>query len=267
MRMKINLSEYTGFNQFGPAYQIMLENDSHAPGSVDCVLMTRMIRICQETAEYLYTAYTPTKIKKEARPELERYVNYACENDEGRIRGIASFCSGLSAKVEGQSLDDMLFGGSEEEIIQRGSDFCTDIARVGCALCQVTGIPSRMVYLIDTDQAYSGHVLIEVYRDGIWGTVDTSTNVIYRHPDGKPATTWELMNNPHLIESHQKSNAIYTNAGQFRSAAISNYFIREKYDYTISIVNDYYRTILEMSDKGWLGGLRWIHGEDKSTNT
>ena len=263
MRMKINLSEYTGLNQFGPAYQIMLENDSHASGSVDCVLMTRMIRICQETAEYLYTAYTPTEIKKGARPELERYVNDACENDEDRIRGIASFCSGLSAKVEGQSLDDMLFGGSEEEIIQRGSGFCTDIARVGCALCQVAGFSSRMVFLADTVQAYSGHVLIEVHRDGIWGTVDTSTNVIYRYPDGKPVTTWELMNNTRLIEAYQRDNAIYTYTGQFRSAAISNYFIGEKYDYTVGKLNDYYRSILEMSDRGWIGGLRWIHGEDK----
>ena len=271
MKMNIDLIKYTGIGQFGPAYQIMLENDAHAQGSVDRVLVARMIRICLETAEYLYTAYTPIEVKyqKGSRPELERYVNDAvtgCKSDEDRIRNIASFCSRLSIKVENQPLDDIIFGGTEEEIIQRGSDFCTDIARVGCTLCQVAGIPARIVFLADTAQAYSGHVLIEAYRNEFWGTVDTSTNVIYQHPDGKSATTWDLMNNPRLIEAHQRSNAIYTNAGQFRSTAISNYFIWKKYDYTVSTLNDYYLSILEMSDKGWIGGLRWLHGEDKVTN-
>ena len=268
---KIHLSKYTGINQFGPAYQIMLENDLHVPDSVDRVLMARMVRLCQETAEYLYTAFTltETKYQKGSKPELESYVNDAiagCKSGEDQIRGIASFCSRLSAKIEGQSLDDMLVGGTEEEIIQRGSDMCTDVARIGCAMCQIAGFPSRIVYLFDTEQAYSGHVIIEVFRDGIWGTVDTSTNVIYHYPDGKLATTWDLMKDPHLIDfNREATGGFYTTVGQFRGSAISNYFVREKYSYTVSKINDYYRSILEMSEKGWLGGLRWLHGEDRTT--
>ncbi|MDQ1328318.1 MAG: hypothetical protein QG641_1603 [Candidatus Poribacteria bacterium] len=268
---KIHLSKYTGINQFGPAYQIMLENDLHASDSVDRVLMARMVRLCPETAEYLYTAYSPieTKYQKGLKPELERYVNdviAGCKSSEDQIRGIASFCSGLSVKAEGQSLDDMLFGGTEEEIIQCGSDMCTDVARIGCAMCQIAGFPSRMVYLFDTEQAYSGHVIIEVFRNGIWGTVDTSTSVIYHYPDGKLSTTWDLMKNPHLIDFNREvSGGFYTTVGQFRGSAISNYFVWEKYNYTVSKINDYYRSILEMSEKGWLGGLRWLHGEDETT--
>ena len=48
-----DLSRFTGLGQFGPAYRIMLENNSHAPGSVDRVLCERMIRLCPETAAYL----------------------------------------------------------------------------------------------------------------------------------------------------------------------------------------------------------------------
>ena len=36
----------------------------------------------------------------------------------------------------------------------------------------------------------------------------------------------------------------------------------EIYDYAVSPINDYYRSILEMSGRGWPGGLRWLHGED-----
>jgi len=76
------------------------------------------------------------------------------------------------------------------------------VARVGCALCQVAGFPARIVYLVDTEKAYSGHVIIEVYRAKVWGAVDPLTNVIYRHPGGEPASTWDLINNPRLIQSH-----------------------------------------------------------------
>lgn len=264
-----DLRQYMGTSQFGPAYRIMLENDAHAPGSVDRVLMERMVRLCPQTSAYLYTEHTPTQItyRRGLRPELERYVDQIaadCSSDEDEIAAIARFCSDLG-KTAPQDLDEMLVGGTEEEIVRRGSDWCTDVARVGCVLCQIAGFPARLVYLADTDQAYSGHDIIEVHRDSTWGAVDPTTAVIYRHPEGTPASTWELMNRPEWIEAHRRAtSAFYTRAGQFRSAAISNYFVGEweDYDYTISPINSYYRSILEMSDQGWPGGLRWLHGED-----
>jgi len=265
----VALSQYRGIGGFGRAYQIMLENDSHAPGSVDRVLMERMIRLCHETAAYLYGEYTPTRVKyrRNSRPKLEPYVKAAIRDrgsDEQQVMGIARFCSDLG-KTASEDWDATLVGGTEEEIICRGSDWCTDIARVGCALCEVAGFPARLVYLADTDQAYSGHVIIEVYRGGIWGAVDPTRSVTYRHREGDPTSTWELMNQPQLIEAHRKSaSALYARVEQFRSAAITNYFIWEweDYDYTVSTVNDYYRSILEMSAQGWPGGLRWLRGED-----
>lgn len=160
----------------------------------------------------------------------------------------------------------MRFGGTEEQIFRRGSDWCTDAARVGCVLCQIAGLPARLVFLADTAQAYSGHVITEVYRQRVWGAVDPTTAVTYRHPDGRPASTWQLMNQPGLVKAHWKGEATpCTTVGQFRAAAISNYFVSEKetYDYTISPLNDYCRSILEMSIQGWPGGLRWLHGEDR----
>lgn len=96
--------------------------------------------------------------------------------------------------------------------------------------------------------------------------MDLTTNVVYRHEDGAPVTTWELMNDPELVDSHWRDELTpYTYPGKFRAAAIVNYFVWQwkKYDYTVSGVNDYYRSILEMSEQGWPGGQRWLHGEDK----
>ena len=266
----INISSYKGLSQFGPAYKVMFENDAHAPGSIDRILMENMIRLCSETVDYLYSEYSPTRsfYQNGARPELEQYVEKAvlsCHSDEERIEAIAQFTNGLQEKAS-SDLDSMRVGGTEEEIIARGSDWCQDVARIGCALCQVAGFPARIVYLVDTKKAYSGHVIIEVYRAKVWGAVDPLTNVMYRHLEGKSASTWDLMNNPHLIECHWRDKStLYTTIDQFRGAAISNYFVWRwrEYDYTKSKINDYYRSILEMSDKGWPGGLRWFHRENK----
>ena len=266
----INISGYRGLGQFGPAYNVMFENDTHAPSSVDRILMEKMIRLCSETVDYLYSEYTPTRslYQKGSRPELERYAEKAVLSrhcDEEFIEALAGFTSGLAENVT-RDLDTMRVGGTEEEIITRGSDWCPDVARVACVLCQVAGLPARIVYLVDTKKAYSGHLIIEVYRAKFWGAVDPLTNVMYRHLEGNPASTWDLMNNAPLIQCQPKGKSTpYTTPSQFRAVAISNYFVWRcrEYNYTVSKINDYYRSILKMSNQGWPGGLRWLHGEER----
>lgn len=270
MRM-IDISVYRGLSQFGPAYKIMFQNDTHEPGSIDRKIMENMTRLCSETARYLYEEYTPTRslYQKGSRPELEQYAQKAvlrCRSNEERIEAIARFTSSLQENVS-DDLDTMRVGGTEEEIIRRGSDWCTDLARVGCALCQVAEIPTRMVILADVNKAYSGHMIIEAYRAKVWGAVDALTNVVYRRPGGGPASAWDLLNDPSLIKRHWRGRLTpYTTVDQFRGVAISNYFVWRwrEYDYTASKINDYYRPILEMSNQNWPGGLRWLHGEDKA---
>jgi hypothetical protein len=73
---KINISAYQGLAQLGPAYKVMFKNDTPAPGSVDRILMEKMIRLYSETADCLYSEYTPTTslYQRGSRPELERYA-------------------------------------------------------------------------------------------------------------------------------------------------------------------------------------------------
>jgi hypothetical protein len=69
------------------------------------------------------------------------------------------------------------------------------------------------------------------------------------------------MREPALVEA---GGGFYSQPEQFRAAAIANYSVadRDGYDYTVSGVNDTYRSILTESARGWPGGLRWLHGED-----
>ena len=247
----------------------MLENDTHAPGGVECELAASMIRLCEDTAAYLYDAYTDLQIgyAKGSRPALEETLSGIKSSaiDPGQlIPAITNFTRGLAEKRP-RGLDAMRFGGTEEQIIERGTEWCTDVARVGCALYQIAGFPSRIVNLFNVNAAYSGHVIVEVYRSETWGAVDTNSGVVYQKADGVPATTWELMNDAALVDWHKSPEAWYTQPEQFTAAGVANYYVRDakRYDYTVSRLNEYYRTILTMGGQGWPGGLRWLHGEDE----
>lgn len=264
----MNLDSFRGTAAFGKAYQFMMEHDAHATNSVDREIARAMVRLCPETAEYLYHAHTPLDVRytRGSRPELETVVSQCIAttaSTEEQVSSVAGFTRRLGQRAE-HDLHKMQLGGTEEQIIERGSGWCTDVARVACVLYQTAGFPCRIVHLFDLDRAYSGHVIIEVYRTGIWGAVDSSSGVVYRQPEGDPATTWDLMNGPALVEAHQRPDAWYTSVGQFKAAGISNYFCwkASKYDYTITGLNEYYMSILSMADQKWPDGLRWLYGED-----
>ena len=266
----INLASFTGSKAFGKAYQYMLDNDAHAQGSVDREIASSMIRLCNETASYLYDGYTDLSIGYVAgsRPELENFLAEAkasIVDSVQQVAVIAELTLGLAEKRSRGGLSMMRLGGTEEQIIARGSDWCTDVARVGCALYQVAGFPCRIVNLFNLNAAYSGHVIVEVYRSGTWGAVDANSGVVYQRNDGVPATTWELMNDAELVIRHKSPEAWFTDPDQFTAAGIANYYVRDSdlYDYTVTGLNDYYRAILSMADQGWPGGLRWLYGEDR----
>ena len=264
------ITRYIGEDQFGPAYRVMLAGDAHAPRSVDRVLFQRMIRLGTATADYLYASYTPTTLRYRhgSLPKLERFLGEATSGataPEEVVDGIARWCAVIAHADDGLSLDDLRLGGAEEAIVGRGTDWCTDLARVGCVLCQVAGLPARIVYLFNTTAAYSGHAIVEVLRQGRWGCVDVVHGVVYRHEDGMPASTWDLQRAPHLVAAHRQLHGGCNSAAQFRGAAIVNYFVWEadQYDFTVSALNAYTRSILEQSVRGWPDGLRWLHGEDE----
>ncbi len=268
--MPPEIAKYIGEDQFGPAYQIMLAGDAHAPGSVDRVLWQRMVRLDPATANYLYGSYTPTTLRYRSgsRPELERFLRAAtagARDPEAIVDGIARWCADIAEAADELSLDDLRMGGTEEAIVKRGTDWCTDLSRVGCVLCQVAGLPARLVGLFNTAAAYSGHVIVEVLRQGRWGCVDVVNGVVYRHDGGAPASAWELQRAPQLIAAHRRLHGGYGSPAQFLGVAIVNYFVWEadRYDFTVSGLNSYTRSILEQSMRGWPDGLRWLHGEDE----
>lgn len=250
----------------------MIRRDPHAPRSMDRKLLARMVGLDSTTTWVLYSRAPRPRPAYElgTRPVLEALVSGIAPlhfGVEARVRALAQFLSRMRPATP-VDVVGLRFGGTEEEIIARGSDWCTDVARVACALFQIAGFPSRIVFLANTSKAYSGHAIVEVFRQRRWGAVDPLHGVVYCLGKAVPATTWELMSRNELVDRHFRGKVIRrTRRGQFRAAAIVDYPLSRTAHqrYPVSKVSRYYRSILRMSNRGWPGGLRWIHGEDESS--
>jgi len=158
-----------------------------------------------------------------------------------------------------QPFEEMMFGGTEKEIIERGTDWCTDITRVGSALLQCLGIPCRMVSLVNTKKAYHGHQVCEAIMDQSFLLCDFTYGVV-GYID-KPYSVNDIINNPLLIKTiyadvSEKEDFFDYVTGLFDRAAISDYDVTEKHCYRISHANQYYLDMMRINHQG-----NWCMGE------
>lgn len=263
-KSNIDILKFKGRTGFGIYDELLsLENDTRAPGTVDSVLLDEMIKLVPETAEYLYSDYTPLTVKyrEGTRPYLEQVVKDAAGRTGTAIKakGLMDFCHNIPSRfpIPGKSTnsgfwttDTTLFGGTEEELIKRGTEICTELSRVLCVLAQIAGMPARLVYLFDMERKNWGHGVTEIYvrtrSSSNWAIFDATSNVCYSMPDGKLASAWDLRNNPDIVDKHSEHlKKPYVASTFYRCCAITNYSIWhwKKYDYRWNPINDYYRRI------------------------
>jgi hypothetical protein len=111
----------------------------------------------------------------------------------------------------------------DEELLQSGSGFCNEQARVFTRLCHVAGIPARIVHLFYSDKR-TGHTISEFYADGHWAMADSSWFCVF------PAADGHLMS---AAECHEE--------GPKRRLVGGTYFARMQ-------------TLIAMSDEELVGG-------------
>lgn len=248
------------------AYRRMLQLDVHAPNSVDRVLISKMIRLNETSANYLYRGYTPTQALYEpgSRPDLESAVRRALKIASLKshvvslesLRQVTTYLAGIASSADDVPLEDLVFGGTEERILARPTDWCTNLARAACVMLHIAGAAARIVCLFNTARAYSGHQVIEAHLEGSWVCADPVNGFVYEKSDGRPASALAVMRERRASPSNRN--------GLFRAVFLVNYnpMMASTYHFTESRANAYYLSILNESSAGWPGGLRWLHGED-----
>lgn len=249
-----------GYGVFGKAYEYMFRNDLHHNQSVDHAILRNMIFLDENSKSFLY---------KTPKPVSEDIHNHALYDIAHKLKGdnhlesiyrTIEFVNEIVKKFD-TPFEEMIFGGTELEIIKRGSDWCTDISRVGAALLQCLGMPSRIAILVNQIKAYHGHQVVEVYVDGMYMMCDFLYGVIARLD--RKYSVYDLLNNSILVKKIYNLK-IYDNkqldyiAGLYNLAAISDYDINKKHNYSTSKPNEYYQKMMNLDQDG-----TWQMDEDK----
>ena len=150
--------------------------------------------LAPETEEYLYRTPAPTSYEWGSRPILERAVAEATKGAKTETeKAIALMCyiRDLKDKVNGY---DYFYGGPEEELIKKGERYCERVARLMCGLCDIAGIPARVIFHLS-----GGHLTSEVYTDGKWRYIDPRFGLFYLDKDGNHMSVAEIMKNPKVV--------------------------------------------------------------------
>ena len=171
--------------------------------TVDTQMTLGRTRLCEATADYLYTKHTPLKIlyKRGMRPELEKTVARILKgkrSERARVLALLRFVRDLYTlypEVRAKGELDSFHGGLEEEVIKKGSSMCNEQSRVFCCLCQVAGIPARYV-----GHHVGGHGVMEAFVEGAWAYFDNRGKYFLKS-NGKLASAWEIRNDLSLIDS------------------------------------------------------------------
>ena len=206
--------------------------------SVDAQMIDDQVRLCEATADYLYAEHTPLDLRYErgTRPGLEDIVDGTLDGVKGereRLLALMRFVRDiyqLRPIGEKTASGDPFGGGTEEEVIKKGSSMCNEQGRVLCVLCQIAGIPARYVgHYIDH------HGLAECYVEGGWAYVDIEGRYFLK-PDGSLAGTWDLKQDPDLITSQSKEVLAEFRKGKGFDLARS---IREFSPVEVTVITNY----------------------------
>ncbi|MDU4891329.1 MAG: hypothetical protein E6344_15555 [Clostridium sp.] len=246
-----------GYGIFGKAFEVMLRNDLHALESIDHEFLSQMILVDEESKELLYG--TSPKISYDViNHELFEFAQrFKGDNELNTIRNVLNFTSNIAMNYDVNFLD-MTFGGRERDIIERGTDWCADMARVGCVLLQCNNIPTRIVHIVDTEKAYHGHVVGEAFFEGGYGVCDFIFGVIGY--DKSPISAWQMSVNRNLVtKCYTRDYTSYSTTnkfeGLFSKVAINEYNIMDKNNnFTESKPNDYTTRIITEDHNNWFMG-------------
>lgn len=238
-----------GYGVFGKAYEVMYAHDLHNPASIDHELMKNMILLDDQSAAILYSRVVRHNYGGHELYQFAQQFKASIEKET--IQNVLRYTQEIAAAFD-TDFDDMLFGGTEKQILDRGTDWCSDMARVGAVLLQCLGIPCRMLYLANPGKAYNGHVVNEAFYEGRYGVVDFIYG--YQFYDRTPKSAFEIQRNPEILAAYPESYQ-----GLFSAIAISEYDpCTPGNNYSISRPNDYYLKLIHIDHENM-----WLMGEDQ----
>ena len=230
-----------GYDVFGKEYGCMLRNDPHDPKSIEHILMQNMVLLDEESETHFYgkevNLYDMTK--------HDLYVfskQFGANTNEDTLRNILKYTSDIADKYD-IDISEMLFGGTEKEILERGTDWCFDMARATAALIDSLSMKARLLFLARPDKAYHGHVVLEVYESGSWRVCDPIYGYLFS------SAAKDILKSGELDELGDYKK-------QYEQIAVCEFDPTETHECIVSKVNDYTLKVNTMEQNG-----NWLLGE------
>jgi hypothetical protein len=246
----------TGCWGLSPQLDELLAHRIYPPDSVDAVLQDTARLVDPDACAWLEAppALGPYRFSevRANRPLLRALADDAIQAAKGlqAVWKLACFTSQIERMFPSPehsaaagyyaTPEDFLWGGPEELVIAKGSDWCHEVARVLCGLAQVSGIATRLVYAYSDDD---GHVLVEYYVDQGWVLVDPLAPKVYRSPSGRGVGVREVLLRRQDGPWFRDGEGYYVSARFFKHVAIAEYRLSEapSYKYPLSKCNRYYK--------------------------
>ena len=172
---------------------------NYGQANVEFQLRKELVILCPQTVDVLYGSFTPGPVRYEkgSRPELERVaaaITVNCASDREKALALMRFCRDLWKHKPDAPFAEYIYGGTEEQMIAKPEILCETLSRLMVALCEVAGMPGRLVMHI-----LGGHICTEILLDGHWAYIDPRCGMFFVGDDGRLASVWELWQDPAVI--------------------------------------------------------------------
>ena len=243
---EITIDAQSGRGAFGPDLEALLRADPHRPDSVDAMLLDRQMCVTAHNQPALYARPTSKPdYRRGRRPELEALVGAVTDGAIHEVQiavGLARFCARIPQDfpLPGRStaagfygdFGIFLCGGTEEEVIKKGSPLAAERARVLCAMAQIAGLPARVAFLARTEPV-ERHTIVEIFLGNRWSVFDAFSGRFYAWPKHGYASAWDVHTLPQLVDnSPERGRVRYVDSAYFRHVAVATYDIADSASYS-----------------------------------
>jgi hypothetical protein len=206
------------------------------PGSVDRNLLESQIWLSAGNESSLYQAADRTSSPRAARPWLEAIVaglTIGMVNDFQRATALRRWVAGIPRTFPegGMSTQDgfwqdystFLRGGTEEEVIRKGTPLAIELSRVLVTLALLTGVPGRIV-MLSSDDGGQRHTVTELYVNGHWSVFDPVSDRAFIWSKHGYASAWDIHRMPRLVDGLQDHGRLrYVDSRFYQRVAIAIY--------------------------------------------
>jgi len=174
--------------------------------NVEFELMADLVLLCGKTKDQLYGPPEKTAYLRGSRPILEGVVDRVCQGtatEREKVLALFAYVRDLHLR---SGRRDYFYGGTEEEQIKKGDFYCERVSRLMMALCEIAGIPGRMIFHLTT-----GHQVNEIYVEGSWAYFDPRFGVFFADEKDRFLSVLDLREDPGVIYRQPKWVRDYLN--------------------------------------------------------